>query len=92
MREIGIDISHHRSKSADEFSGQEFAYVITVCDHAREVCPVFPGQTQRIHHSFTDPPAPGTTGPAETLAIFRQVRDEIRAWWKDFIRQAQSIL
>jgi arsenate reductase (thioredoxin) len=49
MREIGIDISGHRSKSVDEFSGQEFDYVITVCDNARESCPVFPGRTKQVH-------------------------------------------
>jgi arsenate reductase len=51
MREIGIDISEHRSKSVDEFVGQEFDYVITVCDNANEQCPVFPGKTKRIHWS-----------------------------------------
>jgi arsenate reductase (thioredoxin) len=55
MSEIGIDISGHRSKSADEFAGQEFDYVITVCDNANERCPVFPGRTQRIHWSFRRP-------------------------------------
>ncbi|HYO90153.1 MAG TPA: arsenate reductase ArsC, partial [Pyrinomonadaceae bacterium] len=52
MREVGIDISHHRSKSVDEMLGQEFDYVITVCDNARESCPVFPAQTKRLHWSF----------------------------------------
>src|SRR5688500_7740371 len=55
MKEIGIDISGHRSKSVDEFIGQEFDYVITVCDNANESCPTFPGNTQRIHWSFDDP-------------------------------------
>src|ERR1051325_5463681 len=50
MREIGIDISGHRSKSADEFVGQDFDYIITVCDNARETCPSFPGRAERIHH------------------------------------------
>src|SRR5436305_10415878 len=57
MRELGIDISTHRSKSVDEFAGQPFDYVITVCDQAREHCPVFPAATQRIHWSFDDPAA-----------------------------------
>ena len=52
MREIGIDISGHRSKPVDEFMGQKFDYVITVCDKANEQCPIFPGHTQRIHWSF----------------------------------------
>ncbi len=90
MAEIGIDISDHRSKSVDEFFGQEFDYVITVCDHANEVCPVFPGKTKRIHHGFEDPPAPGAVDEATTLAVFRRVRDEIRAWMKDFIVTAHS--
>ena len=84
MREIGIDISGHRSKSADEFVGQDFDYIITVCDNARETCPVFPGHAERIHQSFEDPPAPGATDPEKTMAVFRRVRDEIRAWLKSF--------
>ena len=76
MREIGIDISGHRSKSVDEFAGQEFDYVITVCDNANENCPVFPGKTKRIHWSFDDPAeARGTE--EEKLAVFRRVRNEI---------------
>jgi arsenate reductase len=55
MRELGIDISSYRSKSVDEFAGQEFDYVITVCDNANEICPLFPGRTRRIHWSFQDP-------------------------------------
>lgn len=85
MSEIGIDISGHRSKSVDEFIGQEFDYVITVCDNANETCPVFPGRTQRIHQGFEDPPAIGTADQITTLAIFRRVRDEIRDWMKTFI-------
>ena len=76
MREIGIDISHHNSKSVDAFSGQEFDYVITVCDNAKEQCPIFPGKTKRIHWSFADPAA--AEGDDEMrLAVFRKVRDEI---------------
>jgi arsenate reductase len=52
MREIGIDISGHRSKSVDEFIGQNFDYILTVCDNARDTCPVFPGSAHRIHHKF----------------------------------------
>jgi len=76
MREIGIDISQHRSKSVDEFSGQEFDYVITVCDNANEQCPIFPGKTERIHWSFDDPAAAEGDEQAR-LAVFRRVRDEI---------------
>ena len=85
MREIGIDISGHRSKSVDEFIGQEFDTVITVCDNAKETCPVFPGKTERVHRSFEDPPPPGVGSDEERLYIFRRVRDEIREWVKDFI-------
>lgn len=78
MREIGIDISTHRSKSVDEFNNQEFAYVVTVCDNAKESCPVFPGRTQRIHWSFQDPAAvEGTV--EQRLKAFRLVRDQIAA-------------
>jgi arsenate reductase (thioredoxin) len=77
MKEIGIDISRHRSKSVDEFTGQHFDYVVTVCDNANESCPVYPAGTERIHWSFPDPA--GVTGSDEVrLAAFRKVRDEIR--------------
>ena len=77
MREIGIDISSHHSKSVDEFLGQEFDYVITVCDNANEQCPVFPGWTKRIHWSFDDP-ALAQGDEQARLAVFRRVRDEIQ--------------
>jgi|SRR6266536_2761682 len=77
MREVGIDISEHRSKSVDEFAGQEFDYVITVCDNANERCPIFPGSTERIHWSFDDPVA-AEGDEDRKLAVFRRVRDEIR--------------
>ena len=84
MREVGIDISAHRSKSVDEFAGQPFDYVITVCDAAREQCPVFPAATRRVHWSFDDPAAaPGDE--AARRAVFRRVRDEIRARLRAFI-------
>jgi arsenate reductase (thioredoxin) len=76
MSEIGIDISQHHSKSVDEFTGQEFDYVITVCDNANEQCPIFPGNTKRIHWSFDDPASAEGDEPAR-LAVFRRVRDEI---------------
>lgn len=84
MRELGIDISGHRSKHVDEFEGQLFDYVITVCDHARETCPVFFGAARRLHCSFEDPPAAGTGSEEERMAIFRRVRDELRAYLHDF--------
>ncbi len=83
MAEVGVDISSHRSKPADEFSGQQFDYVITVCDSAKESCPIFPGGGEHIHHSFDDPAA---TPINQQLSAFRQVRDQIHAWLKSFIR------
>lgn len=83
MKELGIDISSHRSKHLDEFKGQAFDYVLTVCNNANESCPVFPGQTKRIHKAFEDPAAfQGTE--TERLALFRRVRDEILDYLKKF--------
>ena len=79
MRELGIDISGHRSKSVDEFSGQPFDYILTVCDNARETCPIFPAGTVMIHHGFEDPAALQGS-EEERLALFRRVRDEILAY------------
>ena len=77
MREVGIDISGHRSKSVEEFAGQRFDYVITVCDNARESCPVFPATTRRIHWSLEDPASvQGSDG--QRLAAFRRIRDQLR--------------
>ena len=87
MREIGIDISSHRSKSVDEFAGREFDYVITVCDNANEQCPVYPAETKRIHWSFDDPAAVKGDEQAR-LAIFRRVRDEIQDRLTGFTRSA----
>jgi arsenate reductase (thioredoxin) len=87
MSEIGIDISNHRSKSVDEFAGQQFDYVITVCDNAKESCPVFPVAAIRIHQNFEDPPALGVGDDEFRLAVFRRVRDEIREWMKGFIKR-----
>ena len=85
MKEIGIDISKHRSKSADEFVGQDFDYIITVCDNAKETCPVFPGKARRIHQNFEDPPPASVGDRNSRMAIFRKVRDEIREWLKKFV-------
>ena len=84
MRELGIDISGHRSKSVDEFAGQEFAYVITVCDNAQESCPVFPAEIERIHWSFDDPAAVEGS-EEERLAAFRRVRDQIAGRFREFL-------
>jgi len=86
MREIGIDISDHRSKSVDEFTGKPFDYVVTVCDNARDNCPVFSGAKQRIHWSLEDPAA--VEGSAEIrLASFRRIRDQIHDRVKTFFKQ-----
>ncbi len=77
MAEAGVDISGQRSKTLDEVQGIAFDYVVTVCDNARESCPIFPGKVKMVHHSFEDPAqAAGTE--EEILAVFRRVRDEIR--------------
>jgi arsenate reductase len=81
MSEIGIDISGHRSKPVDEFAGQLFDYVITVCDNAREACPVFPGFGRRLHHSFPDP---ASAPPERQPEVFRIVRDQMFDWLKHF--------
>lgn len=78
MSEIGLDISGHQSKHLDEFLTQDVETVITVCGHADQACPVFPGQVNRHHFPFDDP-AHATGSEAEQLAVFRRVRDEIRA-------------
>jgi len=83
MREVGIDISGQRSKSIEEFSGEQFDYVITVCDNANQRCPVFPGNTTRLHWSFEDPAA-ATGAEADRLLVFRRVRDEIREQLRAF--------
>ena len=79
MHEVGIDIGGHRSKAVDEFLGQAFDVVLTVCDDAREACPVFPGPGRRVHRSFDDPAAVLGT-EAERQAAFRRVRDELQAF------------
>ena len=82
MAEIGIDIAGSRSKSVDEFAGQQFDYVFTVCDNAKESCPIFPGAGKRMHHSFEDPAA--APGDQEAM-IFRKVRDQIAERLREFI-------
>jgi len=79
MLEIGIDISDHRSKSVDQFIDQDLDYVVTVCDHAKEACPFFPGGRKALHKGFQDPASVAGTDE-ENLDVFRRVRDEIRDW------------
>ena len=86
MAERGIDISQHRSKHLNEFLAQPFDVVLTVCDAAAEVCPVFPGRAERIHWSFPDPAAVQGT-EEERMNAFRQVRDaletQLTSWWQE---------
>ena len=79
MQEIGIDISHHRSKTLDEFRGVSFDIAITLCDNAHAICPIISGAKKTIHHGFADPHLiPGT---GETILDgYRRVRDEITSW------------
>jgi arsenate reductase len=77
MRELGIDISGQRSKSLDEYLGQPFDLVITVCDDAREACPFFPGARRQLHWSLPDP-SKAAGDESARLAVFRQVRDDIK--------------
>jgi len=84
MREIGIDISAHRSKSISEFDGQQFDAVITVCDSAAQECPVFAGAPRRIHWSIWDPGA-ATGSYEEKLAAFRLVRDDLASRLRSFL-------
>lgn len=90
MAEAGVDISDQRSKHVHELAGIEFDYVITVCDHAKEHCPVFPGGGRRLHVGFEDPPrlAAAAKTEEERLAPYRRVRDQIRS----FIEQLPQIL
>lgn len=80
MAEAGVDISGHRSKHLDELNDVVFDAVITVCDHASESCPIFPGATRVMHHSFDDPPrlAKSSKTPEEAMDHYRRVRNEIR--------------
>ena len=82
MAEAGVDISGHRSKHVDALKGVTFDYVVTVCDNARESCPLFPGETRVVHVGFDDPPrlAKLAKNEEEALGHYRRVRDEIRAF------------
>ena len=84
MQEMGVNLSTNRSKHVDEFAGQPFDLVVTVCDSAKESCPIFPGAKQMLHWPFEDPAhAEGATN--ERLAVFRRVRDEIAAQIKTYV-------
>jgi arsenate reductase (thioredoxin) len=92
MREAGVDISSHRSKSLDDLRDVKFDYVVTVCDSATQACPVFPGEARIIHHSFDDPPALARQAASteQKLQIYRRVRDEIRAFVQGLPQSLES--
>lgn len=90
MREIGIDISGQHSKHVDTFAGQHFDAVITVCDNAKESCPVFLGVAKRLHRSFDDPPPPTVGTDEERMMVFRRVRDELRDYLAAFAGEASA--
>jgi arsenate reductase (thioredoxin) len=89
MAEVGADISQQRSKSIDELVDQGFDYVITVCDRARETCPVFPGPAKSLHWSFDDPAA-ADGSEQERLEVFRRTRDEIAAKIREFASDSSA--
>jgi arsenate reductase len=86
MAELGIDISHHRSKSVDDLKGEQFDLVITVCDNAAEQCPMFPGKAEILHISFPDP-ARATGTEEEILTMFRSGRDDLRKRLGNLLRE-----
>lgn len=89
MAEVGIDISHHSSDHIDQYAGQHFDAVITVCDRAKGACPVFPNAQRTIHHAFDDPDdKTGTLTDEQLLPTFRRVRDEIKTWATTFLTSA----
>lgn len=82
MKEVGVDLTSHRSKHIDELRGIDFDFVVTVCGRANDACPQFPGRATRIHVGFDDPPALARSADstAHALEIYRRVRDEIRSF------------
>ena len=86
MKEDGIDISKHTSNNIREYHNINFDYVITVCDNAKEQCPVFPSKAKQFHHNFPDP-AKATGTEDEIMQQFRKVRDEIKKFCEEFVAQ-----
>ena len=86
MAEDGVDISGQTSNNIDEYQDKKFDYVITVCDHANENCPVFPSNSKKLHHNFPDP-AKAQGSPGEIIEQFRNVRDQIKSYSKAFVEQ-----
>ncbi|MCX7877708.1 MAG: arsenate reductase ArsC [Ignavibacteria bacterium] len=85
MKEIGIDISHHYPKDVEQFVSQSFDYVITVCDNAKETCPVFHGKVGEIIHKGFEDPAEAKGEESEVIGIYRRVRDEIISELRNFV-------
>jgi arsenate reductase len=92
MRELNIGISAERSKDLSQMLDQSWDMVVTLCDHARESCPLFPGQAKRVHHGFDDPPylAKSARSEEEAMSHYRRVRDEIRRMVMDLPRSLQD--
>lgn len=88
MAEVGIDLSRHWSKHVSDFTGQPFDYVVTVCDRAKETCPLWPARTMLVHWSFEDPAA--VADPEERRRVFGRVRDQIRAQIGTWLRDVES--
>jgi arsenate reductase len=86
MKEVGIDISGHTSNHVDEYRDIDFDFVITVCDHAREVCPYFPTNAKKFHHNFPDP-AKATGDEATVMAAFASVREEIKVYCEAWVKE-----
>ena len=84
MAEDGVDIAHHTSNHVDEYAAVPFDYVLTVCDHANEVCPIFPSTAKKLHYNFPDP-AKATGTDEEIMQQFRAVRDQVKAYAQDFV-------
>ena len=85
MKEDGIDISHHTSNNVNEYRNVDFDFIITVCDNAKEHCPVFPSKAKKFHHNFPDP-AKATGSEDEIMQQFRNVRDDIKTFSEQFVK------
>ncbi len=89
MKEDGVDISGGKPKLVDEFLSQPFDYVITVCDNAKETCPVFTGNVKKQRHIGFEDPAAAQGTEEEVLPVFRKVRDQIKSEFKKFVDRLQ---
>ena len=91
MKEDGIDITYHTSNSVEEYSNIDFDFVITVCDNANEHCPIFPSNAQKVHHNFPDP-SKAKGSEEEIMRQFSSVRDDMRRYFKEFVRTYLTII